>query len=213
MNLTDLIRRARKHLAEAGQASLSDTDFTAELNRSQKALAAETGLLRGVGTFTAGADGVAALPTSVLSVISVYHAARRYYLEPVQQEALADWRGGGQPRWFTYDPAYGGSGLQVWPASSIDVTVVYHHAGAPMVAGIDQPWGGAFETFHDLIALHASYMLGGLNGPSAAKDTVYAQRFGARMDEFKAARAIQVLNTPSMVMRAPMSSRRFRNGW
>lgn len=213
MNLTDLTRRARKHLAEAGQATFSDADITAELNRSQRALAAETGLLRGVATVTADANGLATLLTTLLSVVSVYNAARRYYLNPVQPEALADWRGGGQPQWYTYDPAYGVSTLQVWPASSIDVNVVYRHAGTPMATGTDLPWGGSFETFHDLIALHAAYMLGGLNGPSAAKDTVFAQRFAARMDEFKSARALQVLNTPSMVMRAPMSPRRFRNGW
>lgn len=209
MNLTDLTRRVRRHLAEAGAGVHQDADIQAELNRSARTLAAENALFKGVAAAVA-TDGMAPLPADLLSVVSVTAAPSGYALAPVDLTAAmnSNLPQAGAVTGYAFDEAWGRK-LYVFPAGAATLNVVYRRAPAPMTQPGDEAWGGAYEAYHDLIALHAAHQLAGQTGSSAAKDAVWLQRFAQRREEFRAHLALQALDTPPMrVMSGPRRRRR-----
>lgn len=203
MNRAELRSNLRRHLSEAGGAIHDDTRMNAELNRSARNLAAERALLkRQVQLSTV--DGAAALPADAVGVLRVYHNTGRYDLRPIQPDhtPMPGEAAGYRPEWFSYDPTWG-AGLSIYPARSVALTVNILSGGDLMDDDTDQPWNGAHEGYHDLVALHAAYMLSGQSGPGAAREPVWYQRYMQRMDEFRAAIAMQRITTRPMRLGAP----------
>lgn len=201
MQRLELANRVRRHLAESGNGNYSADDITSQLNRSARSLAAERALLKRRVTVTTDEDGVFLLPTDAVTVTEVYSNQHRQHLTAINP-ADAPHSGetttyGSYPTYYSFDPAWGANG-QVYPARVVTLDVNLLTAGLPMTLDTDVPWNGAYEEYQDVIALHAAHILSGLNGPSAAKETVYLQRYAARMEEFRAAIAMQQLDQPAM---------------
>lgn len=218
MNLGELLTRTRKHLAEAGSGLHNDADITAQLNRSARSIAAERALLKRRETITTNEAGGVALPADAVAVTEVYSAQYRTHLMAINA-ADAPYEGdtvqyGHAPLYYSFDPAWGAA-AQVYPARpGVALNVSLLTAGLRMTSLTDVPWNGAYEDYHDVIALHAAHLLSGMGGPSAARDAVWMQRYQNRMEEFKAAIAMLQLDQPPMriVGVAPGPRRRWRTG-
>lgn len=215
MNLQELRTRTRKHLAEAGSGLHADPDIDSQLNRSARSIAAERALLKRRATITTDEDGVMLLPTDAVAVTEVYSAQHRTHLMAINPaDAPMEGTGisyGPAPLYYSHDPAWGAAG-QVYPPRVVTLTVNLLTGGLKMSELTDEPWNGAYEDYHDVIALHAAHMLSGQGGPSAAREAIYLQRYQSRMDEFKSAIAMQQLDQPALRIAgvAPGPRRRWR---
>lgn len=212
MNLAELTRRTRKHLAEAGGAVHNDTDIQAELNRSARTLAGTLSLFK-ARTNIIATNGRANVPDDLLSIINVTNPARRVTLEPVDAASMASdpniYPTGGTAWGYSFDPAWGRA-LNIYPPRSETLSIVYRAAPPAMEDATSTPWGGAYEDWHDLIALHAAQSLSGLTGASGAKEPIWLQRLALRLEEFRDHLALQALDTPPTRIAAYWGPRRRR---
>lgn len=209
MNLTDLTRRTRRHLQEAGTASFQDPEIAEQLNRSARTLAAQHALLTDRIT-ASSVSGTVTLPPEVVSVRRVYANSGRYFLKALPGDAPpmpGEYPMAGRAEYYHHDHRNAGT-LTVLPGSSADFTLDVLTAGAPMTAGGDEPWNGQWETWHDLIAYHAADRLSTQRGATGAAQTAWAQRFAQRMDEFKMAVAMMQVDAAPLRIGSPSPRRR-----
>ena len=189
MNLSELARQVRRHLAEAGTGVYNDDDVTAQVQRSARDLAKQHRLFYRTAALTPDAQGYAALPADFAGLKQVLSSGQQ----------LAELRG-------THN-VYGYSGWSMDPADLDSVGKIRIHgtvrgpvaleywAYPPELSGNAEAWNGLYSEYHDLIALHAAHQLSGGSGPSAAKEAIWLQRYQQRLDEFKSALVTERLNT------------------
>lgn len=202
MNRQSLSILVRRLMAEAGSAVYTADSINDQLNRSAAALAQQNALFRRRVSLTSDVDGAVSLPSDAVAVINVWSNAGRYHLTAVSPQDAplpGEPTGSAYSAEYSYDPAWG-PGLTIYPARVLDLTVDLLVTGPAMGADTTPPWGGQWETYHDVIAMHAAYHLGGWGGGSGAAQQAAMQRYQIRMDEFKAAVAIQTLSHPMQVV-------------
>ena len=208
MNRDELTRQVRRHLAEAGTgAHRDDKDIWPELNRAAKNYADENGLFMGTTTLNV-VNGSVTVPADLVSLVDVIHTAQNVTLHAVDRRAAADFGPYGFPRAYSFDEAYGRT-LNVYPSMTGSVTVTYRRSPPDMTEGTSEAWEGAYEPYHDLIALKAAHQLQGQTGVSAAKDAIWIQRLQQREQEFKNYLARKALDNPPMRLRTGPRRRRY----
>jgi hypothetical protein len=215
VNRAALHKHVRRLLAEAGQAMFPDDAVNDQLNRSARALAQQHALLRRRVTLDTDDSGAATLPDDTAAVLTLWDNVRRWHLMAVSAE-YAPFPGEvtetGYATAYSYDPAWG-SKLTVYPARALGLTADLLVTGPAMTTDADVPWGGQYETYHDVISLHAAYHLGGYaGGGNAAVQGMSLQRYQLRMEEFKSAMAIRAIDGPSMQV-VGVQPRRRRRGY
>ena len=192
MNLTELTRRARKYLAEAGNGLLDDPTIQAQVLSSASDLARQWALFKAVGSgtasagrFTPPADFLGFVQEPKLNRIDLQFADPAQLLDQDLGAYTANARGG-TPRYYYWGTEYAtGGDVLLWPAGGGTLTFTYNRRPADPAANV-QAWGGAHPEYHDLIALHAAQQLLAFGGATAAKEPVWLQRFDQRKDEFRA---------------------------
>lgn len=191
MNLTELTRQTRRHLAEAGTGVFQDDDIKQAVTRSARDLAGQFRLFHRTTTLHPDGAGRAVLPDDFAGIKEVTtdrgvrlpelaaHGGRSYY----------GWQG------WSYDPADLDNIGQLQVHGRGDTVQLQYWAYPPAPTETREAWSGKYPEYHDLITLHAANQLGAGNGPSAAKDSVWLQRLNQRLDEFRGHLATERLST------------------
>lgn len=185
MNLTDLTRRVRKHLAEAGTGAHNDTDIQEQVRRSARDLARTYHLFKSVATLNVEADGNVTAPDDMAGIVDI-RAAHGWDLTLVTPMQFASFPGTWTDPAYYWGEEYDTGGKILIYGRALSPFVVTYYRYPPDPAADRDAWGGKYPEYHDLIALHAAHQLQGLTGVSAAKDMTWLQRFEQRKDEFRA---------------------------
>ena len=192
MNLTELTKRARKYLSEAGNGLLDDMTIQAQVLSSGTDLARQWALFKAIGTGVATAgrmtppsDFLGFTGSPQLNRINLQFAdpAQLMSQDPGAYTATAR---AGTPRYYYWGTEYfTGGDVLLYPAGGGTLTFTYNRRPADPSASV-QAWGGAHPEYHDLIALHAAQQLLAHGGATAAKEPIWLQRLEQRKDEFRA---------------------------
>lgn len=199
MNRLQLVKRARQHLAEAGQGQYNDATLQDQISISSRSLAGELGLIQAMVTATSsttgGASGYLALPTGVVNVIRAFvlntgaelticAASDVLAFDP---KALAGTTAGAA-NYLIVDEGLLGPGIgRLYPASpdGSEVTVYAFVDGGDLATDLDTPWGGRFDAYHDVIAYHAAHHLITRQGKAASNDPTWFNRYHDRLEALR----------------------------
>lgn len=207
MNLTDLARLTRRHLAEAGTGVYNDGDIDAQLVRSARDLAKQFRLFHRTAALAPDAQGYITLPADFLGLASIHddNGEVSELTLPTRPTTY------GHTGW-TYDPADldHQNRVQIHGLTR-GVLSVRYYAAPPAPDSSTEAWAGRYSEYHDLIALHAAHQLSGGNGPSAARESVWLERLNQRLGELRASLTTERLTTRrgQMVTRTRFPSRRY----
>lgn len=183
MNLTDLTRRVRRHLAEAGSGAHNDPDIQAQIRRSARDLARTHHLFKAVATLSVEADGNLALPADLAALATVSN--RNGGLPLITPTQFASYPGvWTEPAYYWGEEFDTNGKILIYGRALGPFVVTYYKYPPDPTADVDA-WGGKYPEYHDLIGLHAAHQLQGQTGASAAKDAVWMQRLEQRKDEFR----------------------------
>lgn len=192
--MPDLVLRVRRHLAEAGSGAHNDNAIQDAVKRSARDLARQYHLFKGVATLTP-TDGRAALPADFAGVETVRAGGVTLPLHtPAEVAARTPWT---LPAYYWGEEYETDGALLLYGPVPGPVVLTYHRVPADPTQS-REAWGGKYEEYHDLIALHAAHSLQGQTGASAAKDGIWLQRLEQRKDEFRAYLASARLGTTRM---------------
>lgn len=209
----------RRLLAEAGTAKYDDTAINTQVSNSARSLAGQHGLIQQEVTGTTDVQGRLAIPGLVNVTGRAWRGNAGYQLDviPYAQQYDLDARGPaatGAPRALIVDESVLGPGVVgVWPSpgAGVSVTLMAFVDGGALTADADIPWGGRYDTYHDVIALHAAHQLASWGGASAAREPVWMQRYQMRMDELRDRGSAGALMSETRMTGA--LSRPRRGGW
>lgn len=193
MNRLELRGKLRRYLAESGSAQFTDTDLNSELTRSARKLAGQLGLIQKELTGTTDADGRAAFPELVNVIGAVRIGGRQAHLNSmgyadVYTYDTRGWSATGTPRALIVDEGALGAGVvALWPNPGAGQTLsLYAYTdGGSLTDDTSIPWGGRYDTYHDVIAYHAAHALSANRGASGAAEPTWWQRYQLSLEELR----------------------------
>lgn len=193
MNRQTLRTYVRRYLQEAGTGRYDDALLNEEISRSARSLAGQLGLIQREVTGTTDAQGRLSVPDLVNVTGRVRHGQCAYDLPvigygDVHAYDARGWAAGGAVRALVVDEGALGPGVvALWPSPGAGMALSFmaFTDGGPLLDDTAQPWGGRYDTHHDVIAYHAAHALIAHNGTRAATDPAWWQRYQLRLEELR----------------------------
>ena len=219
MNRSDLRLQLRRHLAEASTDLFDDTLLNTKLERAQIDLAGRYALLQ-KPVALAFSGPFLALPADFIHLgedkpkVDGYELNRIDLNDLMMRDPLALSAGSrtGVPTSFVYEESLSLNGsantLGLWPAGAGTLSFTYAAKPASLFSDADSPWNGKYDSFHELIAMHAANNMQGEQGSSAAANTVFYSIFMRRKEEFS-----DYLRRGKVGKRIQLKSRLGLGGW
>lgn len=194
MNLQQLRKQVRQHLAEAGSGQYQDDTLNSQISRSSRSIAGELGLILSI-VDVASVGASLTLPAGVVNVVSAALPNNRGHLmlasaaDALNEDARAiTGLLSGTPRMLIVDEATFGPGtarLYPVPADGETITIQAFLDGGDLVSDSDIPWGGRYDAYHDVIAYHAAHHLITRTGRSGSNDPTWFQRYQDRLENLR----------------------------